>query len=217
MKLLRYSSLNIKYIISLFAVILFVFIINCQGICQMQGLAVSKDNQEKSELTETKAVNVVPYTKGSSESQPQASDPQKVRLDQTVQGLKEAEYSLDQITTVLKNDNNEPAVISIACLKQGYSGDQVFKALIKTGFSKSSAESAVPSALRNEAQFLTINTDISQTSDVNIANTETVMLKEKKSASPANNGLEVPVSVGITFNGLGNWGDFQDNRFKTEK
>ncbi|MFH1061543.1 MAG: hypothetical protein V1747_01495 [Candidatus Omnitrophota bacterium] len=222
MKLFGSQNLVIKNFISFYIFILFCLILNTPGICQIQKLDISGDNQEKAELSEGSSVNVVPYTNGSSESLPLASDTKGAKLEQTVKGLNEAGYSLDEITTVLKNDNNEASVICIACLKQGFNGDQVFKSLIKAGFSKSSSEASVPAALRSEGKIFSITTNSSEAINPgllknNSRNNESVMRKDINSAPAVSAGLEVPVSVGITFNGLGNWGAFQDNRFKSEK
>jgi hypothetical protein len=188
----------------------------------MQKIDVSGEDQHRAELTENKSVNIVPYTKGASEPSPLSSETKGTKLEQTVKGLKDAGYSLDQITVVLKNDNNDASEVSIACLKQGFSGDKVFKSLINAGFSKNSAESAVPLSIRQEIQIFGIATNYNEALNIGSLNTnskqsDAVVNNDKVIIATTAEVLEVPVSVGVTFNGLSNWNAFQDNRFKTEK
>lgn len=225
MKLIKFPRLNIKAAISLFIFILFVFIINTLGICQMQKLNMSGNSQEKTELNEDSSVKVVPYTAGSSESVLIVTDTSGIKLDQIVRGLKEAGYSLDEIAIILKNDNNNCSAISIACLKQGFTGDKIYKSLINAGFSKNSAQSAVPLSIRQEEQFFGIATNINETMSLGVLENSQVTSAEvdnkgqntKAVVGIPSDVLEVPVSVGVTFNGLSNWNVFQDDRFNTER
>lgn len=222
MNFFRFLNLIIKNFIILFGFIIFMVIINSLGVCQMEKIDVSSENAHRAELSENKSVNVVPYTKGSSESLTVSSETKGKKLEQTVKGLKDAGYSLDQITVVLKNDNNDASAVSIACLKQGFSGDKIFQSLIKAGFSKNNAESALPLSIRQEIQIFGITTNYNEALNIGSLNTN-----NKQSSAEVNNDkviiattaevLEVPVSVGVTFNGLSSWNEFQDNRFKAEK
>ncbi len=191
----------------------------------MQKLNMSGNSQKKAELAEDSSVNVVPYTVGSTGVAPKASKTRGTKLDQTVAGLKEAGYSLDEIAIILKNDNNDPSVISIACLKQGFRGDGIYKSLVKAGFSKNSAKSAVPLSIRQEEQFFGITTNINEIMNLEVLDNNqnnslkvgTLKTNEKNAVVSTSEVLTVPVSVGVTFDGLSNWNAFQDDRYKEKR
>jgi len=221
MKLFKLPSFIIKSFISLFIFIIFVFIINGLGICQSEKFANSSDREDlKTELKEGNSVNVVPYTKGSTVSISPALITKGSKLEQVVKGLKDAGYSLDEVTLILKNDKNDASTVGIACLKQGFSGQQIYKSLLKSGYTKNSADLAVPLSIRQEVQILGISTNYNEAIDLsavknNTAKIEAIVKNDENSASNVSEALKVPVSVGITFNGLGNWNKFQNNRFGT--
>ena len=187
MNLYKLLSHTFKTIILLLIFIIFGLIISRFGICKTMELSNSSDLQNKAELKEGNLVNVVPYTKGALKSISTASVTKGSKLEQTVKGLKDAGYSLDEITVILKNDKNDASTVGIACLKQGYPGQQIYKSLLKSGYSKNNADQAVSLSIRQEDQF---------------------------SAAAPSEVLGVPVSIGVTFNGLSNWGEFQNDRFE---
>jgi hypothetical protein len=202
MKLFRFPKFILKCSISFFIIISFVIILDDFGICQIEKLSIKQGAKEqKEELSEDNNVNVVPYSNVSNESAPKHTYQKQDKLADTVKGLKDAGYSLDQIATILKNDKNDAQVISIACLKQGYSADNIHTCLLKAGFSKKAADSVIPASMRNNTINLLTN------------NNEAVIGNDAGTASSAD-VLKVPVSVGVTFNGLGSWGEFQDNRYQ---
>ncbi len=220
MKLFKFPSYIMKTFILLSIFILFGLIINGLGICQIPKLSNGSDQQQKAELREGNSVNVVPYTKGSTGSFQSSSTTKGSKLEQTVKGLKDAGYSLDEITLILKNDKNDASTVGIACLKQGFSGQQIYKSLLKSGYSKNNADLAVPLSIRQEIQVLGISTNYNEAIDLGSVENSSAKIKaveNNNSNINAANGLEVPVSVGITFNGLGNWGSFQDGRFEQKK
>ncbi|MBU1086642.1 MAG: hypothetical protein KKD05_03900 [Candidatus Omnitrophica bacterium] len=212
----------IKNFSSVFIFILLGLIINRLGICQVQKLDSAKDQQQKAELTENNSVNVIPYTEGASASLVGSSTTQGSKLEQTVKGLKDAGYSLDEVTVILKNDKNDASTVSIACLKQGFNGQQIYKSLLKSGYSKKSADLAVPLSIRQEIQILGISTNYNEAIDSfagknNAEKIEAKTQNNQVSLSVAENLMQVPVSVGVTFNGLSNWNSFQDKRFSDER
>ena len=188
------------------SIISFVIIFDSFGVCQMDKINTSKETQQKEELKESDTVKVIPYTQGISSETSTKTETSQTKLGQIVTGLKEAGYSLGEIAGILKNDNNDAQTISIACLKQGYTAGQVYSALLKAGFSRDVADKIIPASLRNDSNILTV-VGIADNIDAK------VLQNDAEAATPAE-VLEVPVSVGVTFNGLGSWGQFQDNRFK---
>ncbi|MBU1042848.1 MAG: hypothetical protein KJ915_00415 [Candidatus Omnitrophica bacterium] len=178
----------------------------------MEKIDGSKDQQQKATLTENSSVNVVPYTKGAAASPAGSSITRGAKLEQTVKGLNDAGYSLDEVTVILKNDKNDASTVSIACLKQGFNGQQIYKSLLKAGYSKKSADLAVPLSIRPEIQILGISTNYNEAIDSSLAGKN-----NKVSLSVSESVMQVPVSVGVTFNGLSNWNSFQDKRFSSER
>ncbi|MBU4304179.1 MAG: hypothetical protein KJ893_00910 [Candidatus Omnitrophica bacterium] len=177
--------------------------------------------------TDNNKINQVPFT-GSSEEVPFVSDARVSNVKETVAGLKEAGYSLEDVVSILKNDNKGAPEISIACLSAGYSGTNIFNALKEAGFSGKAAEAAVPPALRTEGQIFSVYFD--KTGKGNIDRTAMIspnpfsdgkVLTTTGNVSAGNstgqeiiNPVQVKVSVGVTFNGLGDWNKFQNERFQ---
>ncbi|MCK5492453.1 MAG: hypothetical protein KAJ14_05010, partial [Candidatus Omnitrophica bacterium] len=104
---------------------------------------------------------------------------------------------------------------------------KIFQALKKAGFSERAAQAAVPAALRTQSQPLSIYTNNPDSveaemtliepnpfssGDIN-SKPKAAIQQEKKKSSANVNPMEVPVSVGVKFNGLGNWNNFQNERF----
>jgi len=69
---------------------------------------------------------------------------------QTVRELKQTGYSLEDIVSFLKSDRRKAAEISIACLNNKFNGSYVHAALLSAGFSRKTADAAVPVALRRD-------------------------------------------------------------------
>ncbi len=218
----------------IFILLVCVFLVAGNSLANAQVEKINMRNKEsKPELQDGDNVQIlknVPHTNMVSDSVPLVSDAKISNLKETVKGLKEAGYTISEIVVVLKNDNCEAPQISIACLKAGYNGTKIFKALKNAGFSDRSAQAAVPAALRTESQPLSFYTNKPDSvaaemaliepnpftnGNVNSRSKSTIQ-KEKKKGALSINPMEVPVSVGIKFNGLGNWNNFQNNRFGLE-
>ncbi|MCG2711067.1 MAG: hypothetical protein L6416_01880, partial [Candidatus Omnitrophica bacterium] len=210
----------------------FLVVSSSPGNAQVQKINMGVD-ESKPELKDDDSAQMlenVPHSNMASDSMPLVSDSKITNLNETVKGLKEAGYTLDEIVTVLKNDNYEAPQISIACLKSGYNGTKIFQALEKAGFSDRQAKAAVPAALRTESQPLSVYTTNPDSVKAEMAliepnpftsgeinsKSETAIGQEKEKSTSNINPMEVPVSVGVKFDGLGNWSDFQNNRFGTK-
>jgi hypothetical protein len=210
------------------------------GLCQSENVLAGQDNAQKAELTDAASQKVtnVPYVSSTADSVPLVADAQIVGAKETVNGLKDAGYSLDEIVGVLKNDKKSAPEISIACLKSGFNGGKIFAALKKAGFSEAAAQAAVPTALRSQGQLfhvytnnpdsvpaetamITPNPFNAQKSENNTDHIGAAAPEIKKdtatNVSAAANQISVPVSVGVTFNGLGDWSTFQNQRFGTDQ
>lgn len=223
------------------AALYFILLYGCSvGLCQAErkDMFSGQDGSQKAELADSSAQTItnVPYVSSTSDSVPLVADAQIVSTSGTVSGLKDAGYSLDEIVGVLKNDKKSAPEISIACLKSGYNGTSIFKALKKAGFSETAAQAAVPAALRTQGQLFQVysnnpdsvpaetamiapNPFNAQATKQDGAASESEIkadpAKNTPHSSAANNAINVPVSVGVTFNGLGDWSTFQDQRFGT--
>ena len=231
MKVKRVSGNYVKKVIFILLIGAFLVAGNSPGNAQVQEINMqeSKNKAESKDADNMQILKNVPHTNMSSDSLPLVSDGRISNLKETINGLKEAGYTLLDTVEVLKNDKYKAPQISIACLKSGYNGRKIFKALKKAGFSDRQAQAAVPAALRTQSQPLNIYTNNpdsveAQTSLIEpnpftkgdiAARPKAVIQKEKKKSSSNVNPMEVPVSVGVKFNGLGNWNEFQNNRFGT--
>ena len=231
MKVENFPGKDLKKVIFILLVCVFLAVSNSPGNAQVQKINIQAD-ESKPELKDEHSVQTlknVPHTNMTSDSLPLVSDGRISNLKETVKGLKEAGYTISEIVVVLKNDNYEAPQISIACLKAGYNGTKIFQALKKAGFSDRSAEAAVPAGLRTKSQLLSVYTNNPDSveaemtlikpnpftsGDINSKLKATIQQEKKKNSSNIN-PMEVPVSVGVKFNGLGNWSDFQNNRFGT--
>lgn len=114
---------------------------------------------------------------------------------ETVLGLKNAGYTTEEIIATLKNDGKNALEISIACLNADLNGKEIHAALIKSGFSQVVADFAIPASLRQEAVMGQINPAIISTGD------------------NKNNMVEQKNAISNNFVGLGDWNNFQNNRF----
>lgn len=231
MKVAMFSGKCFKKVIFLLLICLFWVVSDSPGNAQVQKMNL-QEKESKPELKDkknAKTLKNVPHANMASESIPLVSDGKISNLKETIKGLKEAGYTISEIVVVLKNDKYEAPQISIACLKAGYNGTKIFQALKKAGFSNRQAQAAVPAALRTESQPLSVyinNPDSVEaetsliepnpftTGNVNSKPKATIQ-KEKKKSNNNINPMEVPVSVGVKFDGLGNWNEFQNNRFGT--
>jgi len=234
MKIEKFKTKITKLIMPVFIICLFFGLGLKTANAQGHNLKMQSGN-EKAELNNDNnhgKVKNIPRPSITSDNVPLVSDAKVQGINETIDGLKDAGYTLDEIVSVLKNDNYNAPKISIACLKAGYNGSKIFQALKKNGFSNRAAEAAVPVALRTSTQPLVVynaNPDSVKAEtaliEPNPFSSQAVKTKaqdntvkaviqkgnnEKKSDV---NPLEVPVSVGVTFNGLGNWNAFQDERF----
>jgi hypothetical protein len=201
------------------------------GNCQAQRDEVMPAGQgtaAKAELNDSTSQKVtkVPYVNATGETIPLVADTQIVGIKETVTGLKEAGYSLNEIAVVLKNDKKSAPEISVACLRAGYNGTKVFEALQRSGFSSQAAEAAVPPALRTQGQLFSVHKNNPDSAAAEMAmiepnplrantvkDTVVPVLQENRKTASTINPIEVPVSVGVTFNGLSNWNSFQNERF----
>ena len=231
MKVKMFPGKYLKKVIFILLIGVFLVVGNSPGSAQVQKINI-KGNENKPEIKDAdsaKALRNVPHASMTSDSLPLVSDGRISNLKETIKGLKEAGYTISEIVVVLKNDKYEAPQISIACLKAGYNGTKIFQALKKAGFSDRQAEAAVPAALRTQSQPLSVYTNDPDsveaetsliepnhftTGDLNLT-PKTTIQKEKTKSSSRINPMEVPVSVGVKFNGLGNWNEFQNNRFGT--
>lgn len=235
MKIKKFKDLIPKLSAFLFILCL-VFMFETQAKAQVHDLNMNSDS-EKPELQDegsSAKVKNIPHSNITSDNVPLVSDAKVQSINETISGLKEAGYTLDEIVSVLKNDNYNAPKISIACLKAGYNGTKIFDALKKNGFSERSAEAAVPVALRTSAQpFVVYSADPNSVeaemalidpnpfssgviaSNAQDGSAKAAIQEESKAGKADVNPLEVPVSVGVTFNGLGNWNAFQDERFNS--
>lgn len=199
----------------------------CAGQLEQEMMSGNSGETAKPELVagNTGSVAEVPFSKVTAGSMPLVSDAKVETIHQTVSGLKEAGYSLDEIVGVLKSDQKQAPQISIALLKQGYNGTKIYQSLLKAGFSERSAQAAVPPALRTREQPFVVYDG----TDPDSVNAETAMItpnpfskgtlatkQTDMSAVPVSQ-IAVPVSVGVTFNGLANWGEIQNNRFNADR
>jgi len=234
MKLTLFSLYLLKILFCVM-VVCCVMLHTCPAQCQT-GREEMYDNsiQDKPELTDNNSqkINKVPYTKTGSNQIPLVADAHVSNTLETVAGLKEAGYSLDGVVVVLKNDTKKAPDISIACLKAGYNGTEIHSALLKAGFSKGAADAAVPPALRTKSQPFFMYTNDSSSDDPEQAMIEpnpftTGVLSSSKQNKEINsvaqddegagiNPYEVRVNVGVSFNGLGNWNNFQNERFESQ-
>ena len=204
-------------------ILLFIRTGNCQPVDE---LSLHQPSAKKTVANEadTNKIKQVPYT-GTSEEVPFVSDARVSNVKETVVVLKEAGYSLEDIVSILKNDNKGAPEISIACLSAGYSGSNIFNALKESGFSGKAAQAAVPPALRTEGRLFSVYSD--KTGKGNIDQTAMISpnpFKDGKvlettgnvnnKASETINPVQVKVSVGVAFNGLGDWNKFQNERFQ---
>ncbi|MFH1093880.1 MAG: hypothetical protein V1739_06985 [Candidatus Omnitrophota bacterium] len=231
MKVENFPGKYLRVIIFLLLICFFLVVVNSPGSAQVQKVNVQAD-ESKPELKDddsSQTLKNVPHANMASDSLPLVSDTKIANLKETINGLKEAGYAIAEIVVVLKNDNYAAPQISIACLKSGYNGTKIFEALKEAGFSERQAQAAVPAALRTQSQPLSgysNNPDSVQaemtlivpnpftSGDINSKPKATIQQEKNKSNSNVN-PMEVPVSVGVKFNGLGNWNEFQNNRFGT--
>lgn len=104
--------------------------------------------RDKSELMR----HGIPYAGG---EESKFKDEGRVRIKDTVTGLKDAEYTLDEIVYFLENQDHSALSISIACLdvSLNFKGKDIYVALIKAGFSKAEADFAIPAKLRNDSEM----------------------------------------------------------------
>ena len=129
---------------------------------QMDEVSQLSENNHKAELAneDTGQVKNIPFTNYTGDDLPLMGDARVSSIKETVTGLKDAGYSLDEIVGVLKNDDKNAPEISIACLNAGFNGTKIFQALKKSGFSDRSTEAAIPPALRTSSQmFVTLNSN----------------------------------------------------------
>ncbi|MCP4649167.1 MAG: hypothetical protein GY853_03680 [PVC group bacterium] len=111
----------------------------------------------------------------------------------TVTGLKDAGFSVDAIVNNLKNGGKNASEISVACLGCNISGAAVHAALIKSGFSKESADSVVPAGLINQES----EASIAQSQTGNTLSEVTAPLISDLVFVPMDNNVgEVSASVG---------------------
>ncbi len=228
MKVEMFPGKNHRYLI-LLLICLFLAFSNSPGNAQVDEINMHTidTKPELKQENDKEILKNVPHTNMVSDYMPLISDTKISNLKETIKGLKEAGYTLDEIVAVLKNDSFKASQISIACLKAGYNGTNIFKALKKVGFSDRSAQAAVPAALRTKSQLFSTYTHdpdsveaeaaLIEPNPFTVGNINTkpkaIIQQEKKKTATKINPMEVPVSVGVKFNGLGNWGDFQNNRF----
>ena len=117
---------------------------NLPGYCQMEKIKrynskkSQKDQLKESESDDMKVKNI-PAGEYSFDEVPLVADARVDNMQDTIEGLKDVGYSLDEIVTVLKNDNKNAPQISMACLKAGYNGTKIYNSLQKAGFSKGEA------------------------------------------------------------------------------
>ena len=90
----------------------------------------------------------------------------------------------------------------------------ISSSLINAGFSEQEAGAVIPSGLRVEGQVLNLTINSSDNLGVVLESDTSIQNSDNKNSIDV---LEVPVSVGVTFNGLSNWNTFQDNRFNQER
>ncbi|MBI4708288.1 MAG: hypothetical protein HY761_10265 [Candidatus Omnitrophica bacterium] len=222
----------IKSLIVFFAV---VFLTAGSAQSANQDILLQDNNEQPKEgLTENdNTIETEPAFGGASfDNIPLVSDVRVTNITDTVSGLKKSGYSLDTIASFLKNDEQSASDISIACLREGYNGMEIFNALQNAGFSERECDAAVPKALRTQGQFLSIFTKINADSDNDnsavispnpftkgVLKSDTMVSSNADNSSNGSviNPIEVPVSVGVTFNGLGNWNAFQDERHGINK
>ncbi len=233
MKVENFPGKDLKRIVFILLICVFLAVNNSPGNAQVQKRNMQA-NKAKPELKEEDSMQIlknVPHANMESDSLPLVSDGKISNLKETVKGLKEAGYTISEIVVVLKNDSFKAPQISIACLKAGYNGTKIFQALKKAGFSDRQAQAAVPAALRTKSQPLSVymNDPDSVEAEMTLiepnpftsgkisSKPKAALQQGKKKTAAKINPLEVPVSVGVKFNGLGNWSDFQNNRFGTQR
>jgi len=226
------------YKIVLCLVVLFIVLnIYTQSKCELNNTRSNEQQRELPVLVDEGQLgpaNVVPYTATSSSVN---YDHENIVYDQkteTVLGLKEAGYSLNEIVSILKNDGQTAVEISIVCLNNGYNGASVFNALKDNGFSGAESEMAVPPALMAESlavggyaaspdfisaggviiktnPFLSGIDTYTQQDNINPGTTQQNNAQIDDSVNPIN----VEVSIGVSFNGLGDWNRFQNQRYES--
>ena len=142
---------------------------------------------------------------------------------ETVAGLKDAGYSLDEIVLILKNNDTSALTISSACLNNGYKGEMVFGALTRAGFGEREVQTAVPFNMRqvnvlaepyNPALISAGGVVIETNPFIAVSHTQDVVSGDK-SAYDNVAPVELEVSVGVSFDGLGDWRKFQNQRFES--
>lgn len=143
---------------------------------------------------------------------------------ETVTGLKDAGYGLDEIVVMLKNNDNSALTISAACLNNGYEGEMVFRALTKAGFDKKEAQTAVPFNMRPVNALLSPYSP-SLISAGGVVIDTNPFIAVSGGQEEGNSGtkhvydnvapVELEVSVGVSFDGLGEWRKFQNQRFES--
>ena len=203
-------------------------------------LSNTRNNEQRRELPvlvddgELGPTNVVPYTATSSSVNYNHGNMVYDQKTETVLGLKEAGYGLDEIVSILKNDGQSAVEISIVCLNNDYNGISVFNALKDNGFSEAEAEMAVPPALMTESlavggysaspdfisaggviiktnPFLSGIDPSAQQDNINQGTTQ----GSNDQVDDAVNPINVEVSIGVSFNGLGDWNKFQNQRYES--
>lgn len=172
----------------------------------------------------------VPFTPGTLAGQPSDQSRQASGVRQTISGLRDAGYTLDIIVGFLKNSGCQAHEVSMSCLHAGYRGADIVTALKKSGFSEQVAEDTVPRTLRggmpadfplSDEEMVGISNAVlssaAQGNDVMpLAIGQQSVLTQARFGRPAGaTGEQIapqPPSEGGTFNGLGSWNRFQNER-----
>lgn len=236
MKNISFLMTSVKY---LSVLLIILFLATC-GYSQIQDNLLDDNTRADTQLStdsdEPITVESNKYTNSTTDNIPLVSDAKVSGVQETVNGLKEAKYSLQEIVDVLANDDKNAAEISIACLRAGYNGREVYSALRNNdSFSENEVNAAVPPALRTEGQLFTLTA--SQNLDpviVEMALIEpnpftkgviqsvdndqpTIQSNNNTTSSTEIDPIQVEVSVGVvSFDGLGDWKKFQNDRFNNE-
>ncbi|MBU0633506.1 MAG: hypothetical protein KKB82_03320 [Candidatus Omnitrophica bacterium] len=121
-----------------------------------QATADNAEDWQDADNIVSNGVSYQPITK----ELPLVSDTELDVIKESVVGLKEANYTLNEIVGLLKADNKSASDISLACLssKANFKGADIYAALINAGFTKKEADAAVPVALRGEGQIFPVDT-----------------------------------------------------------
>ena len=228
----------------IFVIICFIFVVGNKNIsAQMSDTKYGNSGnngkpilRDKSDMTR----QGIPYA--GLEKQVFHNDGAKEKIKATVTGLKEAEYTLDEIVNFLEKQNYSAVSISIACLDVtlSFKGKDIHSALINSGFAQEEADAAIPAALRSDNKFLyqteeiiLDKQDLRQPMIMGREEIKSIITTLRRSSVSTPQVVKVLKELGVSakdivmalndieddiskagFRGLGEWKSFQDGRYK---